>query len=73
MGLAAANTIGWVAVRLGDRQPFSPNPGIITGTHGFRDIAAVHYLLIGVYDSADPKVIEYDLLRAVLAEYSHPT
>jgi len=44
------------------------NPDTITGTHGFRDIAAVHYPLIGPYDSADPKVIEYHLLQALAAE-----
>lgn len=41
------------------------DPDAIIGPHGFRDIAAVHYPLIGVYDSADPKVIEYHLLQAV--------
>ena len=41
------------------------NPNDITGTHGFRDVAAVHYPLIGPYDSADPKVIEYHLLQAL--------
>jgi hypothetical protein len=41
------------------------DPEAITGPHGFRDIAAVHYPLIGVYDSADPKVIEYHLLQAL--------
>jgi len=44
------------------------DPNIITDTHGFRDIAAVHYPLIGPYDSADPKVIEYHLLQALAAE-----
>jgi len=42
-------------------------PDTITGPHGFRDIAAVHYPLLGVFDSADPRVIEYDLLQAMAA------
>ena len=44
------------------------DPNIITGTQGFRDIAAVHYPLIGPHDSADPKVIEYHLLQALAME-----
>jgi hypothetical protein len=43
------------------------DPNTITGTHGFRDIAAVHYPLIGPYDSADSKIIEYHLLQALAA------
>lgn len=44
------------------------DPNTITGTCGFRDIAAVDYPLIGPYDSADPKVIEYHLLQALAAD-----
>lgn len=44
------------------------DPNTITGTRGFRDIAAVDYPLIGPYDSADPKVIEYHLLQALAAD-----
>jgi hypothetical protein len=44
------------------------DPDTLTGTHGFRDVAAVHYPLTGPFDSADPKVIEYDLLQALAAE-----
>lgn len=34
---------------------------------GRRDIASVYYPLIGVYDSADPAVIEYHMLTAMAA------
>ena len=50
---------GW-----GNWERCSHDPGTITQPHGFRDIAAIHYPLIGPYDSADPNVIEYHLLQA---------
>ncbi len=45
----------------------SHNPDTLD-PQGFHDIAAVHYPLTGVYDSADPKAIENHLLMALAAD-----
>ncbi|MBU0477215.1 hypothetical protein KKC91_01405 [bacterium] len=43
------------------------NPDKIDPTTGLRDIASVHYPLIGPYDSVDPNVIEYHIMLAQAA------
>ena len=43
------------------------NPDVVNLNTMLRDIASVHYPAIGPYDSADPDLIEYHIMLAILA------